>query len=151
MNLKEILSKIDLFSTTANTEDYHLSEFFDEIGERILLLGELNKKEKETCIETLFNFLKRQSPLLEENFSFIHLIECFDEPDSNFYENQLLKFNSVTPTLTSILLLNGLLNTTEGEVWQKGVILFKNISENEQLDGLIRKEAKDYYDYQIEK
>ena len=150
MNLEEILEKVNKFNTNEATEDYELNIFFDEIGDAISKLGELNIDEKKKTITSFFNFLKRQSSELEENWSYIHLIESIDNASFKIYDPQLIKFNKESPTLTSILLLNRFINSLEGDKWKNGVNLLKAISEREDISELVREEANEFYKHQIE-
>lgn len=150
MNLKEILAKINNFNTKEETEEYEITEFFDEIRDHFSELEKLSSKEKELSIQSFFNFLNRQSPDLTEDWSFIHLIESIDNIDYKIYETHLMKVNQETPTLTSLVLLVRFVNSLEGEKWKKGVNLLKEISENNDNSELVRDEAKEYYDKQLE-
>lgn len=151
MRLEEILEEIKSFNTSEETEDYEITEFFDKIGDDFSNLDELEKGEKNKVVKILFDFLKRQSPELEENWSFIHLIENIEDPTYGNYHKKLFNFNKQTPTLTSILLLNRLINSLKNVEFEKGIKLLKEISEKIQLPELLKEEAKGYYEYQLKK
>lgn len=92
-------------------EDY---EFFDTITEELTDISKFTDSEKEQLIQTLFDYLKRHDPELEENFYFIHFIENIDHPEYPFYYPELLKFNTENRTITSTLLLNRYINALKG-------------------------------------
>ena len=125
MNLKEILLSIENFKITQKTENYEISDFFDEIGEKLNGIIPLNELKKKQLIKGLFDFLKTQNPEMSENFSFIHLIECIDKPNYEIYNSELTKFNSENGTITSTLLLNRHINSLKGKEWEKNLEFLK--------------------------
>ncbi|MGB0862482.1 MAG: hypothetical protein ACPG19_13355 [Saprospiraceae bacterium] len=153
MKLKQVLEKIDNFNTNEKTEEYEIIAFFDEIGDNFPIIETLGNNEKKLAVETLFNYLNRQSPDLEENWSFIHLIEAIDKPDFKNYDSQLIKINKKNPNLTSLILLNRYTNalSSKAREMEMAINLLKEISENSTIPELVINEAKDYYNYQLEK
>jgi len=151
MKLKEILEKINSFNTNEETEEFEITEFFDNTGDCFAKLGKLDSNQIELTIKTFFNFLKRQSPDLGENWSFIHLIESIDKPNYKIYDTLLIKANKENPNLTSLILLVRFINPLEGKERKKGVNLLKEISERNDISELVKEEAKDYYNDQLEK
>lgn len=149
MNINIIASKIQNFCVHEEMEDYTISEFFDEIGENINELGNLSETEKKLLIQSLFNFLKNQDPEMDENFSFIHLIENLDKPHYKLYNFELLKFNKEYGTISSILLLNRYINSISGDEWNSSIEILKSISTNNSFSKHIREEAYDYYIHQV--
>ncbi len=99
----------------------------------------------------LFLFLKNQDPEMEENFSFIHLIECIDKPTYEIYNKELIKFNKLNGTLISILLFNRYLNSLEEKNCRRNLKLFKLIGENINYSDLIKEEALRLYENQIKR
>jgi len=150
MKLKEILEKVNNFNTNEEIEEYEITEFFDGIGDNFAQLESLNSKEKELTIQTFFNFLKRQSSELDEDWSFIHLIENIDKPKYEIYKIQLIKANKENPSLTSLVLLIRFINSLEGKEWEKWMRIVKDLSENDGISELIKDEAKEYYEDQFE-
>ena len=150
IKFEKIISKIEKFKVTEKVENFEIDLFFDKIGEDISSLN-LKESQKNILIQKLFEFLKNQNPEMEENFSFIHLIENIDTPSYNFYNNELLKFNSETGTITSILLLNRHINSLKVNELNECIELMKTISENENYSENIRNYALDFYKYQTEK
>lgn len=151
MNLKDILEKIKGFNTNEEVEDGDVSVFFDEIGVVISNIGELEIEEKKQILSALFDFLGRQSADFEENWSFIHLIENIDDSTVGIYYEKLFKFNKKSPTLTSILLLNRLINALETNKKESGMKLLGEISKENNISPFLREEAADYYTYQLKK
>ena len=149
MNLNQILNNINSFNTAKNTVDYELTEFFDKIGSKILNLGELKSHDRLEIIKSLFEFIKRQSSELEENWAFIHLIESIDKPTYKIYDKELIEFNKANPTQISILLLNRHTNSLEEVELQKGINLLKEISERKEIPKLVTDMAKEFYEYQL--
>ncbi len=149
MNLNIITSKIQNFNVDKETEDYIVSEFFDEIGENIDELGGLAEVQKKLLIQSFFNFLKNQDLKMDENFSFIHLIESIDKPDYKLYNFELLKFNKEYGTISSILMLNRYINSLSGDEWNNCTKILKSISTNSNFSNYIREEANDYYTHQV--
>lgn len=149
MNINIIASEIQNFSIHEETEDYIISEFFDKIGKNINELETITELQKEQLIKSLFHFLKKQDSELEENFSFIHLIEDIDKPYYEIYNKELLKFNKENGTITSTLLLNRHINSLEGDERKKGVEILKSIYDNNNFAEYVRNEAYTYYKLQI--
>ena len=87
---------------------------------------------------------------MEEDFSFIHLIESIDEPKYNIYFEELLAFCSENATITSTLLLNRHINSANDTEREKGIQLMKSISYNHEYSNAIREHAQELYDYQFE-
>jgi hypothetical protein len=151
MNLEKILLQIENFRVSEEMEDYEISEFFDQIREKLTDINLLTDLQKEQLIKGLFKFLKAQDSEMDENFSFIHFIENIDNPEYEIYYPELLKFNSQNGTITSTLLLNRYTNSLEGNEWKKCVELIKSISENKDYTEYVREFALDFYEHQMEK
>ena len=152
MNLDNAITKIKNFNVNDDMEDYEISEFFDVIGDELTDVGGFTDLQKEQLIQTLFDFLKRQDPELDEDFSFIHFIEHIDKPNYKIYNAELLKFNTENGTIMATLLLNRFINgLKEEEERKKYIDLLKSISENRNYTDLVRAEALSYYQHQIEK
>ncbi len=151
MKFKDLISKIEKFRVNENTEEFEINIFFDEIGEKILLLNSLTESKKRSLIRKLFEFLKNHNSEMEENFSFIHLIESIDNSNYEVYNNELFKFNSENGTITSILLLNRHINSLNGKELENCTELMKSISENSNYSEFIRNYALDFYKYQLKK
>lgn len=150
MNLDNAITKIKNFNVNDDMEDYEISEFFDVIGDELTDVGDFTDLQKEQLIQTLFDFLKRQDPELDEDFSFIHFIEHIDKPSYKIYNAELLKFNTENGTIMATLLLNRFINGLKEER-KKHIDLLKSISENRNYTDLVRAEALSYYQHQIEK
>ncbi|WP_452219244.1 hypothetical protein [Lacinutrix undariae] len=148
MNLANAILKIQNFQVVDDLEDY---EFFDTITEKLTDISKFTDSEKEQLIQTLFDYLKRHDPELEENFSFIHFIEHIDKPDYKIYDAELLKFNTENGTITTTLLLNRFINGLKEQERKKHIDLLKSISENKNYTDLVRTEALSYYEHQTEK
>ncbi|NRR92460.1 hypothetical protein HSX10_12855 [Winogradskyella undariae] len=151
MNLENTITLIENFQVNDEIEDYEISEFFDAIGFQLEAINRFTDAQKQQLIQTLFDFLKRQDPELDEDFSFIHLIEAIDQPDYKIYNAELLKFNTENGTITSTLLLNRFINGLKEEERKKYIDLLKLISENRNYTDLVRAEALSYYEHQMEK
>jgi len=151
MNLEKTLLKIGNLKVDEEMEDYEVSEFFDEIREKLTDINLLTELQKEQLIKSLFGFLKAQDPEMGENFSFIHFIENIDNPTYEIYYPELLKFNLENGTITSTLLLNRFINSLKGNEWKKCVNLIKSISDNNNYTEYVRKEALSYYKHQMKK
>ncbi|QXP69797.1 hypothetical protein H0I29_14395 [Polaribacter sp. R2A056_3_33] len=151
MNLDNAITKIKNFNVNDDMEDYEISEFFDVIGDELTDVGDFTDLQKEQLIQTLFDFLKRQDPELDEDFSFIHFIEHIDKPNYKIYNAELLKFNTENGTIMATLLLNRFINGLKEEERKKYIDLLKSISENRNYTDLVRAEALSYYQHQIEK
>jgi len=151
MDVNTICQKIVNYKVTEETEEYEISEFFDEIGTDILQLISLKDIQIRKLLKVLFDFLKSQDSEMEANFSFIHLIEGIDKPTYNLYNTELLKFNQENGTITSTLLLNRHTNSLNGDEWKKCVGILELISKNNEYTEYVKKEALDYYHYQIKK
>lgn len=151
MNLDNAITKIKNFNVNDDMEDYEISEFFDVIGDELTDVGDFTDLQKEQLILTLFDFLKRQDPELDEDFSFIHFIEHIDKPNYKIYNAELLKFNTENGTIMATLLLNRFINGLKEEERKKYIDLLKSISENRNYTDLVRAEALSYYQHQIEK
>lgn len=151
MNLKKILLEIENFKVSEEIEDYEISEFFDQIREKLTDINLLTQLQKEQLIKSLFKFLKTQDSEMDENFSFIHFIENIDNTEHEIYYPELFKFNSENVTVTSILLLNRYTNSLEGNEWKKCIELIKSISENKEYTKHIRESALGFYEYQMKK
>ena len=78
MNVNTICKKILDYKVDEETEDYEINIFFDTIGSEIIALNHLTDIQKEKLLKALFNFLKNQDSEMDENFSFINLIEGID-------------------------------------------------------------------------
>ena len=151
MDLENAIIKIQNFDVNDDMEDYEISEFFDAIGDELIDVKTFTSSQKKQLVQVLFDFLKRQDPELEEDFSFIHLIEAIDQPDYNIYNAELLKFNTENGTITTTLLLNRFINGLKDEERKKHIDLLKSISENKNYTDLVRTEALSYYEHQTEK
>ncbi|MHA7943966.1 hypothetical protein ACJOV8_012895 [Formosa sp. 3Alg 14/1] len=150
MHLQQIILNINNFHVTEDMEDYEISEFFDAIGENLPDTSTLTDLEKEHLIQSLFGFLKRQDATLEEDFSFINVIEAIDKPDYKVYYPALIKFNSEYATLNSTFLLNRFINALEGEEREKSLQVLKAIAVNTSYAESVRAHALDFYKYQTE-
>lgn len=148
MKLEEILKKVDDFDST---DDIDLTIFFDEIGSELFAFFPVDTIEREMILTTLFDFLKNRDPEMEENFSFIHLIESIDKPDYKIYNKRLIDFNLKNGALTSVLLLNRYINSIEKEKNKENLEILKSIANNINYTDLVRKEALRLYKYQINK
>ncbi|WP_218599242.1 hypothetical protein [Polaribacter sp. NJDZ03] len=151
MDLENAIIKIQNFDVNDDMEAYEISEFFDAIGNELRDVKTFTSSQKQQLIQVLFDFLKRQDPELEEDFSFIHLIEAIDQPDYNIYNAELLKFNTENGTITTTLLLNRFINGLKEQERKKHIDLLKSISENKNYTDLVRAEALSYYEHQTEK
>ena len=151
MNLENAITQIKNFQLSDAMEDYDISEFFDAIGDELEDVNRFTDSQKQQLIQTLFNFLKRQDPELDEDFSFIHFIEALDQPDYKIYNAELLKFNTENGTITSTLLLNRFINGLKEEERKKYIDLLKSIADNANYTDLVRAEALSYYEHQMEK
>lgn len=150
MKLQEILEKVNNFNTNEETEEFEITEFFDRIGADFAGLESLTNKEKEITVQTFFNFIKRQSPELNEDWSFIHLIESVDKPEYEIYKSQLIQANKENPSFTSLILLIRFINSLEGKEWEEGMKIIKDLSEKDGISELIKEEAKEYYEDESE-
>ena len=151
MDLENAIIKIQNFDVNDDMEAYEISEFFDAIGDELRDVKMFTSSQKKQLIQVLFDFLKRQDPELEEDFSFIHFIEHIDKPDYKIYDAELLKFNTENGTITTTLLLNRFINGLKEEERKKHIDLLKSISENKNYTDLVRAEALSYYEHQTEK
>ncbi|WBX75859.1 hypothetical protein PG911_14565 [Tenacibaculum ovolyticum] len=148
MEIKGAIVKIKKFKVTEETEDYEISDFFDEISEQLTPIDSLVTSQKKELIDILFEFLKSQDTEMDENFSFIHFIESINKPDYEIYYPKLIKFNTENATITSILLLNRFINSLEGVSLKKCVALLKNISDNNKYSKYLREFTLEFYEYQ---
>lgn len=151
MNLENTITLIENFQVNDDMEDYEISEFFDAIGYQLEAINGFTDAQKQQLIQTLFDFLKRQDPELDEDFSFIHLIEAIDQPGYKIYNVELLKFNTENGTITSTLLLNRCINGLKKEERIEYIELLKSIADNANYTDLVRAEALSYYEHQKEK
>ncbi|MDN3619612.1 hypothetical protein QWY81_09120 [Polaribacter undariae] len=151
MDLENAIIKIQNFDVNDDMEAYEISEFFDAIGDELIDVKTFTSSQKKQLIQVLFDFLKRQDPELEEDFSFIHFIEHIDKPDYKIYNTELLKFNTENGTITTTLLLNRFINGLKEQERKKHIDLLKSISENKNYTDLVRTEALSYYEHQTEK
>jgi hypothetical protein len=145
MKLKEIVDKVDSFNITSESEAYKLTVFFDEIGPLISKYGELQTAEKALLLESLFQFLDRQDSELEEDWSFIHLIESVDSPSFDIYKSKLFALNKQNPSLTSMLLLSRIIDLLNDSERDEALNIFKMISDRNDISELIQEEAEDYF------
>ncbi|WP_237274832.1 hypothetical protein [Tenacibaculum ovolyticum] len=148
MEIKGAIVKIKKFKVTKETEDYEISDFFDEISEQLTPIDSLVTLQKKELIDILFEFLKSQDAEMDENFSFIHFIESINKPDYEIYYPKLIKFNTENATITSILLLNRFINSLEGVALKKCVALLKNISDNNKYSKYLREFTLEFYEHQ---
>lgn len=148
MEIKGAIVKIKKFKVTEETEDYEISDFFDEISEQLTPIDSLVISQKTELIDILFEFLKSQDAEMDENFSFIHFIESINKPDYEIYYPKLIKFNTENATITSILLLNRFINSLEGVALKKCVALLKNISDNNKYSKYLREFTLEFYEHQ---
>lgn len=148
MKIEELVVEIRSFKVTEDTEDYDISDFFDEISEQLTIINSLNLSQKDELIDTLFEFIKSQDAEMDENFSFIHFIESINKPDYEIYYPKLIKFNTENATIISILLLNRFINSLKGVALKKCVALLKNISENNKYSKYIKGFAFEFYEHQ---
>ncbi len=151
MNLEKIMNKIENFIVTQTMEEGDVIDFFDDIGAKISEIKKLSEIEVRKLIVSLFHYLKNQSPTLEENWSFIHLIEDLDKPKFNIYNEILIKNNKENPSITSILLLNRHMNTLKGKELQKALEIFNEIIENKNIHLAVREKAKKFLAFQNKK
>ncbi|CAM4152225.1 MULTISPECIES: hypothetical protein [Flavobacterium] len=149
MDLAVILSQINNFRVHSEIKDYNISDFFDAVMEKIDKLKKLNHSEKEQLLDTLFAFLNNHNPELEEDFSFIHLIESIDKPNYTIYSKKLLENNIKRPSLTSVLLLNRYINSLHGKAWGKAVVVVRKVVENIKKTTFMTEDTLNYCEYQI--
>ena len=147
MNLQDVLFKIQNFNINGSKDEFEILHFFDDIGSSIDSLILTQKQERQIII-ALFDYLKRQEPEVEENWSFIHLIECFDRSNSLFYNKLLQEHCEEFPSTTSLLLLNRYINSVEKGAIIKPLNILEEISLNQENSALIREIAQEYLDYQ---
>ena len=151
MDLENAIIKIQNFDVNHDMGDYDISEFFDVIGDQLLDVNSFSTSQKEELIQVLFEFLKRQDPELEENFSFIHFIEHIDKPEYKVYDAELLKFNAENGTITSTLLLNRFINGLKEVERKMHIDLLKSSADNTAYTDFVRAEALGYYEHQMGK
>lgn len=151
MDIKTICEKILAYKIPQEPVQHEVSDFFDQIGEQLIQFDKLPDHQREKLINALFEFLGNQDVEMDENFTFIHLIEFVGNPSFQTYHKHLLNFISKNASITSTLLLNRHLNIAKGKQWKSGLDLLKATSDNPNYTERIRKDALDYYDYQIEK
>ena len=82
--------------------------------------------------------MKRQSPELEENWSYIHFLENIENLKKDVYSSYLETINKERPSLTSLILLRRYLNSLEKYKYSKWVNLLKEISDNNQVSSLVK-------------
>ncbi len=151
MMLRRIIFEIENFSATLSTNEIEIINFFEDIQEKVAGLLPLPENNRREIITTLFNYLKDQSPVLEENWNFIHLIEDIDKPDYKIYIEILLEQMKKSPNNTSVLLLNRYVNSLKKEELNKYLNIFKEIIENENTSETVKEDAKGFINYQLKK
>jgi hypothetical protein len=149
MEINTICEKILAYKIPKNPGQYEVSDFFDQIGEQLLQLDQISATQGESLTKTLFNFLEKQDPEMDENFTFIHLIEYVGKLNYHAYQKYLFTFTRKNGTISSTLLLNRYLNTVKAEQWQSGIDILKATSRNSNYSEKIRKDALDYLEYQM--
>ncbi len=151
MKFEEITQRIDNFKVSEETEDYEISDFFDEIRNTLPKSNSLTESQKERLIKSLFAFLRNQDPEMEENFSFIHFIENIDNPNYEIYNSELIRFNKENGIITATLLLNRHINSLKGTECKDCLALLKSIAENKNHTEYVKEFALDFYKHQTEK
>ncbi|MDP8079958.1 hypothetical protein [Phocoenobacter skyensis] len=94
--MQQILLKINNFNIDTTIDDYDVdvTEFFDEIALDLEEIDPLTEQQKKDLIDALFGFIERSPSDMQEDFSFIHLIESIDAPDYAIYDSKLIEINT---------------------------------------------------------
>ncbi|MCW3789675.1 hypothetical protein [Plebeiibacterium sediminum] len=151
MTLEKIIEEIEGYYVDSDTEDAEIISFFEAIGDKIYKIRNINNLDKSRLITSFFNYLKNQTPELEENWTFIHLLEDIDKPKYSIYNDILIETNKTRPTYTSVLLLNRHINSIESGNSENYIDLLREISENKGIHEDIREIAAEFYQYQLTK
>ncbi len=156
MELKEALERINTFNVEENAEmeDAAVTIFFDDIGDHFPKLETLSNEEKAILLQSFFDFLARQSPDLDESWSFIHFIEAIDQPHYKIYNQALLKAIQGKFSITLLFLLKRHINYLEKNELPHWVNLLKEISERNDISELVKEEvieAKEEYENILKK
>ena len=144
MDFESLILLVEKYSTHKFEDEFELTEFFDSIRDKVYEKS-LSYNDKQNLILSLFKFIKNQPSDLEENFSFIHLIENVDD---SIYDSLIVDFVKKNPSITSLLLLNRYINSLENYEREESSLAFQFIFKNKSNSKLIKDLAREYYNYQ---
>ncbi|MDP8033967.1 hypothetical protein QJU43_05750 [Pasteurella atlantica] len=150
--MQQILLKINNFNIDTTIDDYDIdvTEFFDEIALDLEEIDPLTEQQKKDLIDALFGFIERSPSDMQENFSFIHLIESIDAPDYAIYDSKLIEINTKTGSKNTLLLLYRHINSLDVDEKKKYLPLLENIAQNSGYNDEVRELALELYEYQLE-
>jgi hypothetical protein len=151
MTIEDIINELESYRSNYSLDEDEITDFFENIGEKIYALNDIDSNSLKRIIKSFFTYLDNHSSNLEENWTFIHLLESLNKPDYKIYNKILLDFNSTSPTITSVLLLNRYINSLSGDDWKAKVNLLKEICENSDFDTCVKEAAADFYNFQSTK
>ncbi len=150
--MQQILLKINNFNIDTTIDDYELdvSDFFDEITMDLEEIDPLTEQQKKDLIDALFGFIERSPSDMQEDFSFIHLIESIDTPDYAIYDSKLIEINTKIGSKNTLLLLHRHINSLDVDEKKKYLPLLENIAQNSGYNDEVRELAFELYEYQLE-
>ncbi len=149
MTYEEIISNIQTCSITDGND---FDVFIDDIA---LAADELNLSlpQREHLIEQLLLNVESQPEPEFTSWSLVHFIEWLDEDNLTNYNKQILKSLQRKPKILTLLLanriINGLPDTSVERTFFLGAL--KEVASNTIFDEHVRDEAKELYDYQVNK
>jgi hypothetical protein len=149
MAYEEIISTVQNCSVSSDEE---LDFFIDTIAETVDRLN-VSSVQRERLLEQLLLSLERLPNAELSSWSFIHFIEGLDQDNTTNYSTHLKKSLERRPTLLTVLLTNRILNSLSDESADRLWFLtaLKEIASNSSLDEIVRTEAGEFYEYQLNK
>jgi len=149
MTYEGIISEIEACSIT-DSDEFDL--FIDEISVAVEDLG-LSITQREHLIEQLLFNIENQPEPEFISWSLVHFLEWLDEENSTNYYMQVLKSLKRKPKYITLLLANRILNDLPDTSTDRILLLsaLKDIASNDTFDEYERKEANEFYEYQINK
>ncbi|MDP8162945.1 hypothetical protein QJU89_07600 [Pasteurella skyensis] len=150
--MQQILLKINNFNIDTTIDDYDIdvTEFFDEIALDLEEIDPLTEQQKKDLIDALFGFIECNPSDMQEDFSFIHLIESIDAPDYAIYDLKLIEINTKIGSKNTLLLLYRHINSLDVNEKKKYLPLLENIAKNTSYNNEVRELALELYEYQLE-
>jgi hypothetical protein len=149
MTYEEIISKVENCSITDGGE---FDLFIDDIAVAVEDLN-LSIAQREHLIEQLLHNVENQPEPEFTSWSLVHFIEWLDEDNSSSYNIQILKSLKRKPKYLTLLLANRILNGLSDTSTERILILtaLKDVVSNDTLEEYERREANEFYEYQMNK
>ena len=147
MTYKEIISRVQNCSIV---DDNEFDLFIDDIGAAVEGL-ELSTVQRDHLNGELIANIEKQPEPEFTSWSLLHFMEWLDNDNTTNYNQQILESLKRKPKVMTLLLANRIINGVPSVYTTLLLNALKESASNNTLDDYVRKQARDFYDYQMKK